>query len=490
MKQTRIASLLFALTPACALARDIPSINKTFISFRDQHHNAATLAGYSDVRSMKSEDRLDGSLLATGFFTASMRGNELGEAYGAAGLNDFLIGPGHVEPPLNTYVPDTVNSKFIARSPTTDFLPPDNTSQVELLLTPEQKIGGAKFSYYQHLEGIEEGLYFAVHVPVLFVRNNIKPTFSREVIDPIVNMSLEDFFAGEASSKTPGNLMNPLTKSKIVQGGHSKGGVADVQIVLGYNFLYDTAHHLGVDFSLFIPTGSSTTGDFAFEPVLGSRHYWLGLGLNADIVMWHKKNHALHGYFDCSYHFILKNDEQRSIGVKGIPFGHYYQAGKYEGRDGVADIPFFPATNVLTQAVNVHTTGVFEGIIGLSYRHRHFKFDIGYDLYFKESERVSLKDEWVDDVYFIPQSDVLSNAAITPSSDPLIELKLNKENLDIDAATSRAQFTNKIFFAFTYTSRESDYPLTFGLGASYEYADNKRTALDGYSIFAKAGVSF
>lgn len=483
MKQTRIASLLFALTHACALAREIPSTNKTFLSFRDQHHNTATLAGYSDVRSMKSEDRLDGSLLATGFFTASMRGNELGEAYGAAGLNDFLVG---------TNAADNVNAAFITRSPTPvgDLFPPDNVSQVELKLAPEQKVGGAKFSYYQHLEGIEEGLYFAVHVPVLFVRNNIKPTFSREVVDPIVNMSLEDFFAGEGSSKTPGNLMNPLTKSKIDQGGRSKGGVADVQIVLGYNFLYDTAHHLGVDLSLYIPTGSSTSGEFAFEPVLGSRHYWLGLGLNADIVMWHKKNHALHGYFDCSYHFILKNDEVRPIGVKGIPFGHYYQAGKYDGRDGVADIPFFPATNVLTQAVNVHTTGVFEGILGLSYRHRHFKFDIGYNLYFKESERISLKDEWVDGIYFIPRTDVLSNAAITPSSDPLIELRLDKDNLDLDAATSRAQFTNKVFIAFTYTSRESDYPLTFGLGASYEYADNKRTALDGYCIFAKAGVSF
>lgn len=447
--------------------------NKTELTLQHQRNILATDAGYRDVRYMKSEDRLDGSILATGFFYNGVNGAELGKVFGVNNNSQIILKPGNN---------GLVDSQYLVRTPV--HLP--GSSEVDLKLDCIERRGGIKFSYFQHLDGIEEGFYFAFHMPVLVVDRQIKALFSNEIIDENGKLSLSDFFAGKEGKRISQNLAEPLAFGKIVHGHNIIHGIADLEFLFGYNFLYDTSYHLGANFSFLVPTGTQKKNEYLFEPVVGTQHYSLGIGLNGYGNLLKSRHHRLCLYFDAVYHFVFKAFETRTLGIKNIPFGHYYLAAKVE-ESGLNDRAFIPATHLLTKQVKVHSFGFFEGITGFSYGYRSCSFEVGYSLYAKQKEKVTLKDEWVDNQYVIPNLNVTTNQAITF---PEIFLPLNADILDFQAASSEEQLTHSIYGALSYTSFNADYPLTLIIGALYEHAPDQQSALSGYELFFKAGISF
>jgi hypothetical protein len=447
--------------------------NKTHLTLQHQRNVVAAEAGYRDVHHMKSEDRLDGSLLATGFFYHGINSRELGKVFGVNNNEVISFKPGNN---------GMVNSEFIIRTP---FDLPGN-SESTMTLGMIEKRGGVKLSYFQHLDGIEEGFYFAFHLPVVLVDHRTRVAFTDEVLDEHGKGKLSDFFAGRDGKRITQNIADPLAFGKIVHGHNIVHGIADLEFLFGYNFLYDTPYHLGFDFSVIVPTGTHGTGEYLFEPLVGSRHYSLGVGLSGYANLLKARHHRFCLYFDAKYYFVLKAFETRTIGLKNIPFGQYYLVGRVEDR-GVNDIPFFPATHVLTKPVKVHLLGLFEGVAGVSYGYQNITFDIGYSLYAKQKEKVTLKEEWVDNVYVIPNLNVTTNQAIAFTD---VYLPLNKDVIDVQAAASEEQLTHSVYGALSYTSYEADYPLTFVGGMLYEYAPDLQSALSGYEFFFKAGISF
>jgi hypothetical protein len=310
----------------------------------------------------------------------------------------------------------------------------------------------------------------------------------QEVIDDNAKTSLIDFFAGKDGKRIPNNLSERLSFGKIIKGHHLVHGIADIQFLLGYNFLYDSPHHLGFDLSILFPTGTKETAEKLFEPTVGSRHYTFGIGLNGYGRMIRNRNHRLFGYFDAHLYFVMKGFEKRIVGIKDLPFGQYFAAAKLEG-SGTVDTPFFPATHVLAQEVKINALSIFEGALGVAYGYKRFTFDAGYALYYKSKEKLSLKEEWADNVYGIPQPHIATNQVIQNNTTDLL-LPLNKDLLDIEAATNKDQLTHSLYACISHTAFEADYPLTLAGGALYEHASDLQAALTGYQLFFKVGVSF
>jgi hypothetical protein len=446
--------------------------NKTRITLQHQRPRRAMLAAYSDVWMLKSEDRLDGSILGTGFFYNGLNGKDLGQALGINNSSVITIKPNSVE---------AVDSRFMVRTPTT--MP---TSALTFDLGCQVKRAGVMLSYFQRLDGVEEGFYTSFHMPVMVDHRQIKMPILHEVIDENGKQGILDYLAGKEGRRLATNLAEPLSFGKIIPGHHFTHGIADLEWVLGYNFLYDSPHHLGLDFTVVFPTGTRETAEKLFEPVVGSRHYTLGLGLSGYGRMIHTKRHRLYGYFDTTVYWVMKGFETRTLGIKEHPFGQYYLCGKREGR-GTTDIAFLPASQILTKEVKVNGLYVVEGAAGFAYGYCGFTFDCGYNLYSRAKEKISLKDDWIDNEYIIPNSDKKSDDSITNAD---IYLPLNKDVLDFEAATTEEQLTHSLYACFSHTSFESDYPLTLAGGALYEHAHNPQNELSGYLIFFKVGVSF
>ncbi len=77
---------------------------------------------------------------------------------------------------------------------------------------------------------------------------------------------------------------NPQMCYGKICGAQSKGGVDDIQIKLLKNFtLCDDESFFGDVYGLIgVPTGHGSKAFYLFEPLVGSNHAQLGLGLNAE----------------------------------------------------------------------------------------------------------------------------------------------------------------------------------------------------------------
>ena len=59
----------------------------------------------------------------------------------------------------------------------------------------------------------------------------------------------------------------------------STTGVADIDLVLGYNFLNKEKYHAGINLGLTIPCGEENSGDVVWHPIYGNANHWaLGVG--------------------------------------------------------------------------------------------------------------------------------------------------------------------------------------------------------------------
>jgi len=193
--------------------------NKTHITLQHQRPRRAMLAGHGDVWTMKSEDRLDGNLLATGYFYNGLNGKNLGRTLGINNNSTITIEPNQQ---------GSVDSQFLVRTP--DDVP---ASEAMFDLSYFSKHAGVMFSWFQHLDGIEEGFHSAFHMPVIVSHHQIKLDVIREVFDENAKSSITDFLAGKDGKRMTGNLAEPLAFGKIIKGHHIVHGIADIEFLLG-----------------------------------------------------------------------------------------------------------------------------------------------------------------------------------------------------------------------------------------------------------------
>ena len=444
-------------------------------------------------------------LVMTPFYQSSNNEDDLGEYFGIGNdKNSFLVGQ---------------NSDFDAGNVDVDggllvhdYLPVLGATQVggKVEFNPKQEIWGVRFDYFQSFGHPVCGLFFKASMPVVYVENEMDMDIANPNPETVggKTFSLADFFAGKVSvdsTMDPAgeNLQTNLKKAKIT-GEHSKFGVADVNLALGYKIHQTKKDHIFLSAQIIIPTGSRPNGEFLFQPVLGDgQHFGLGARLDGAIQLWSNKHAAIRVLLDADYRYLFESTEHRTLGVKGFEitpseegdyssenksnFAQYYLAGTVGAGSGAEPQTLFPAANILTKSIKVKPGSQFDLLADLSFKSGGFILNLGYNFFYKDEEDCWMKGEWKDDVYALVDRTYPTNIAL---DDPFILHTLNKADLDVSAVKTPSQVTNKIFAGLGYEFNYSKtVPGLVGIGGDYEFA-SENSALETYSVWVKLGVSF
>ncbi|MBT4936009.1 hypothetical protein HON15_04535, partial [Candidatus Woesearchaeota archaeon] len=307
-----IASLLFFGVVQAGTHHD-----KTFLMPRSHNDNLAMqyTTGHKQVyKKGIEEDHFGGTLQLAPFYQRSTNTKALGNYFGTfyeypynstptfQELQDFI----GVEYLADGYMPGTVplNPLVLIHSHGHGTNP--GAISNALRFRPYQESIGLRVDYNQKLDKLIPGLYLQIEAPLVYVKQSLGETLTSAattqyligdngVDDPTRSaVSLVDYLSGNvtntATASSHGHEQEALTYAKI-NGSHNEFGLADVDLKLGYNFLYEDKKHVAIYTALTIPTGNKPDGRYVFEPMVGNGGHWaVGGGIDLSLELWKDEN--------------------------------------------------------------------------------------------------------------------------------------------------------------------------------------------------------
>ena len=504
---TRLLCAMLAVSSAHATIHS----GKTYLLQRSQGVNLANeyVTWHKHVN-MPCEDRIGGSLQVVPFYQESKGIKDAGKYFGRDNdgtLEDF-VGVNKVAGQA-LHPRDVFHfSKFRATNAVLDSFTDAklNTDRVALkdtvVIDPSSSSVGARFDYHQKLDALLEGLFFKINVPVVNNKTsvNAKSSDDASAAQKTVkgyadadaaelggtSYTFLDYLAGNVVNDDAVNKQEALKYGRITPGSYDKTGVADVELVVGYNFLQEDEYHVGLNLGVTFPTGTKPTAVNLFEPRVGTNHWGFGAGFDAGVNVWSSDCCDLELMLIGNYRYLFKDKEMRTAGDSA--FGQY----KLADRTGATAVdPFFPLANATTADYDVTPGSQFDMIANVAFTWSNFTFDLGYNLYFREEEKVELR-EFVKDIVVasvdssanIPYGD--TTAAARRSGTGVTEDVFKSDWLP--SMQTPRQLTHKVYAAGGYSWNDMEYPVILGVFGGYEFTDN--AACEQWHVGGKVGVTF
>jgi hypothetical protein len=95
---------------------------------------------------------------------------------------------------------------------------------------------------------------------------------------------------------------------------------------------------------------------------------------------------------------MFDNNQMRTLELKGKNWGRFIRMRQADPRDTTGDrllANSLPGINALTRNCKVTPGSQVDGLVSLCYKHsKNVHFALGYNIWARESEKVSLKDSW------------------------------------------------------------------------------------------------
>jgi hypothetical protein len=445
----------------------------------------------------KAEDKFGGNFQVTGFYKDSNNGSDLAKYFlinnkSTINLNQVAAAPAN----NTTSSPVDFDLRYIVHDPHLNA----HDLNANVSLDPEIDSYGVRFDYHQDLDKILKGLYLKASLPVACVETNAKinvsstGSYDANTIDTAafaVKDAVTTFFNGTYYNTN--EYAQTELNHAMITGSHDETGVADIDIALGYKFLNKPSYYASLAIAITIPTGNDADGVYMFEPIVGNgQHFGLGGDLNAQARVWGDCEHNLKINLFMKYRYLFESHEHRTLQINNRPFSQYLLLGSTQSDT------LIPAANVLTQNVDVTPGSQFDGILALAYNNGGFVFDLGYNMYFRESESVHYKGGFNETYYQI----AALNYTAVPGTNftfgvnganvdggTAATVALHVSDLNLGAAATPSQFTNSIYAGLGYYFKEWETPLMLGLNGKYEFASNN-SAIEQWTIAGKIGIGF
>ncbi|MBA3954706.1 hypothetical protein H0X48_05305, partial [Candidatus Dependentiae bacterium] len=313
-----------------------------------------------------------------------------------------------------------------------------------LSIRPERRVYGALLYAQLDLEFLRPGTWLSINVTPLRVEHTL-------------NLHADDATREELGSS---NLKyGAVTNCKL-----TRTRIDDILVKFGFNVWQNDCAH--VDFySVFtFPTGKCRNARYLFEPTVGTVHYSSGFGLNADYILWNKGQQSLTIMGDANYRYSIAEDERRSF-----DFCHYGEWSRFLPVSKAGSSTTQPAINLFSPCVRVEPRSFVELWTALHYQYCNWAFEAGYDLWYRENERVYLRNNCRarKDLVIYDQADLLgcSTTPNTTTSTQVIDGDLN-----LCSAAAPQVITHKVFAAASYNYNWHTIPTMLGLGGSYEFS--------------------
>lgn len=408
-KLKKIIELLFFLVPITTHAATIVP----FYSIRSQGVDAAReLAGWTQHVNLFDMEKLYGSISLTPEYTRSFRPQD---------INKSLFGVCGQCPLIRISGSQTTDRGFNDWLAEYFYLPTDFVSNLNFRPVIDNVI--FDINCYLGLDEWVDGLFVRLHLPVVHTR--WKLNFCEHIVaggsnpydsgyfaaSPIARTHLLGSFAQFAAGKTPqgvtDTILNPLKFAKITNNcNNTKTRLAELQGVLGWNFINDENYHFGVGLRFAAPTGSKPEAEFLFEPLAGNGHHWeLGAHLTSHVMLWRSddETRSLGFYCDANITHLFNATQIRTFDLKNKPLSRYMLAEKLgtpivgiAGGANANTIPvaqfqkeFSPVANLTTERVSVSCDIQADVAAQLTYVVGGFAWDMGYNVWARSCEKFS-----------------------------------------------------------------------------------------------------
>ncbi len=406
--------------------------------------------------------------------------------------------------------------------------------QSEVCLNPEIKNFIFTLSAYIGFDQWLPGLYLAAHAPLTWTKWDFKLdetilNSGSNVPFPALYMDTDSvtppytsFSQALVGNKTYGQMSNPLQFGKLC-GSKSKGGLADLLLILGYDLVNTENGYAGLNVRVVAPTGSRPKGKFYFEPIIGNGKHWeIGGGFSGRALLWEadgEQELSLVAELNLSHLFAAR--QTRSFDFCENGFGSRFILLKEFATDQSYTGTLTPAINVTTLCCDVSISVEFEFLAMFGYTYKGLEFDIGYNGWLRSHEKISLNECIPDRTYGLKgiqnavsilggNSDETQSTATLHGnslSDQVNLADLNSpvfistKDLDLSSAASELVLTHKLFFYLGYGWQESknDWFVPYlGLGSSIEFEGindpsekiPSRNTLSQWGVWINGGFSF
>lgn len=438
------------------------------------------------ARAGNQEDSLGTHISATAFFEQSTNAAGLGKYFGIHGKNQFLISD------TSAYNFESAN---LIQAPETST--GSLALQGVLSLRPQRSAWGVNLGWDQSLNFLAHGLHFSINMPIAQVTHNLRASVSNQTVDVATGKGILDYFKGNITQPTGHNQQAALTQAKF-RGKASKTAVAGIDLNLGYHLVDKETHGLRVRGLLHIPTGTKTSAEYVFSPVVGNgRHVELGLGAEMATSLMHEDSFNLQLLSSVEMRYVCGARENRMIRVfddnqESLDWGQYYFLGQI-GQPGV-----LPAANVLPTNLMIAQGLKFDGMVSLKAAWDWLSVGVGYDVRACQSEKATIKGAWSETSYALAKSayDAAQNFGIGDNTAGVNDgIAMNASRLltaaylDAGVAETPVQLTHKISAHCSFHPIRGSIDLNVGLFGGYQFATDN-AAYAQYEVGGKVGMSF
>ena len=323
-----------------------------------------------------------------------------------------------------------------------------------------------------------------------------------------------------------------------------KMGVADLDLITGYNIIQSDFAHFGLYAQLVVPTGNRPKAKYIFEPIRGNGHHWeFGIGLSAHKLLFddgYLDGHSFGVYFEGNITNVFKNEQLRSFDfTKNGLLSRYLLLKEFDVVTNIYKNNLINAINFATRTAVVRVGYKLDFSLKLAYQFGNFMGDLGYNLYARSAETVCIKTDCPCDIdqrrfgfkgtepvcmgasaTTVPVNTVDPNATLFTTScppktkqlstDDMQSCKSTKEtdtetqteyestpvyiscrDLDPNSAAQCSMLTNKFFAHVGYIWRDYCYQPHVGIGGEVEVdSRHTRSSLNQWGIWIKGGVTF
>jgi len=518
--------LVAVLAFGSAVASD--SHNKTHMNVRTCRDGVPAYTTFHEMKHVKNDGELGigrGNVELTGFYGRSVNDTHFAKNFYPKGLTQITVGASSLAG-LLAYHPSVYNELLLHDVSATSDL------AGTIKFDPKQTVYGGRLDYFQRLDSWFEGLYAHVAIPFLQQRNDINLQVSGETArvetadGKSYRIGLEDLLTGKAInriqvSSNDANKHTPLKYAKMCS--NEKTGLGDIRAKVGYRFLegekFGDKYHAGVSVGAILPTASKPDAQYLWAARTGDSKWGITVGLDGSAMLWEENEQNLKVIAEAEYAYLLEGSEKRTLGLKSFRFyddtivnemfcptlSPYYLVGT-KGSKGLQ-----PLANVSTLSVDVKMGSQFDGTLAFAYNNGGFTLDLGYNIFWKEAERIDLKTScnttctpsyvWEDNKYAV--ADLSYNAATTEfqrantiaclgTASRASDAKafIQATDLDTKAAETPAQLIHKVFAGVGYRAENWRFPAMAGAGVAYDIPANNHDGLKGYSFWAKLGLAF
>lgn len=294
-------------------------------------------------------------------------------------------------------------------------------------------------------------------------------------------------------------VQEALDTLRIFPDEHREVGVDDIEVRLGYDYSRCGSDSIGIYIVGSIPTAKHKDNSRWFQPLIGSHHWGIGVGITADYTFYNDTTslRSLLLMSDLKYIHKFRAKEKRMFDLKNGPLSRFLLVVPEEEDDRMLPES---ATKFLRHCVKVNPRSTLDWWLALRYNWCNWGFEGAYNFFWRQKEcvsrpRVNFRTRGIFDMTRCMNLTSHSTAIISDvfgeGTPDATFVELTSADVAVNSAAAREARSHTFSGTLCYSDSWCNYDVSVAIGARYELADRHRqtSTLENWGVFGKASIS-